>query len=139
MHRFFNRCNYDRMFKNRLKIKNNIMNNYFPAILLLISILTSCEYDKEDELYPTLACDTVNVTYSKNIEEIISNSCATSACHVAGTGRHIYNSYTDIKSDVDNGTVLDKVITKKTMPPGATLSECEYKLIDEWLKQGAKE
>lgn len=109
-------------------------------IIILIAFLltTSCTYKNEEDLYSN-ECDTINVTYAENIDQIISNSCSVSNCHVAGTGRHIYDSYSSLKSDVDNGTILDKVITNKTMPPGGNLSECDLEMIDEWIKQGAKE
>lgn len=123
-----------------MELKTTKINNMKNYALILISILflSSCYNDSEEDLYG-LACETENMTYAENIEKIINNSCATSGCHVSGTGRHIYDSYSNLKLDIDNGTILDKVITNKTMPPGGTLSDCDYKMIDEWLKQGAKE
>ena len=113
------------------------MMKFIPIILLTI-FLTSCYNDNEEELYG-LECDTKDLTYSKNIEKIISTSCAISGCHVVGNGRSIYDSYANLKKDVDNGTVLAKVITNKSMPPAGSLSECDYSMIEEWIKQGAKE
>lgn len=107
-------------------------------ILIVVTFLSSCYYDKEEELYGN-DCDTTSVTYANKTEKIIAESCATAGCHVAGTGRHIYDSYTSVKADVDNGTILAKVINDKTMPPGTKLSDCDFETIKAWLDQGAIE
>lgn len=56
-------------------------------ILGLCSVLTSCYYDKEDQLYPAenvVACDTTNITYTAVMKSFFDTRCATSACHQPG-------------------------------------------------------
>lgn len=55
--------------------------------LLILSILTSCYYDNEEDLYPavnTVACDTSVVTYAGTIKYFLDNKCATPGCHTPG-------------------------------------------------------
>ncbi len=113
-------------------MKNNLI------IILLSLLISSCYYDNEEELYGK-DCDTTSLTYSADVEKIISKSCAVAGCHVAGTGRHIYETFAIVQQDVNNGTILERVITNKNMPPAGGLSECELKTIEEWINQGANE
>lgn len=112
--------------------------NRILAISLMIIGLSSCYYDNQEDLYG-IECDTENLTYSNQMEKVIAQSCATTGCHVSGTGNVIYDSYGSVKNSIDNGTILDRVINKKDMPPSEALSDCNYSLINEWIKQGAKE
>lgn len=114
------------------------MKKIFPILLFLLTT-SSCYYDKEEDLYGINDCNTENLTYSNNIEKIMSTSCAVSGCHVTGTQLNSYETYSVLKQDVDNGTILARVINDKTMPPGTPLEECDFKTIDNWIKQGAKE
>lgn len=113
------------------------MNKIF-SFLICSMFLSSCYYDNQEDLYG-IECDTSNLTYSNQMEKIIAESCATTGCHVSGNGIVIYDSYGSVKNGVDNGTIIDRVINKKNMPPSGTMSDCNYSLINEWIKQGAKE
>lgn len=106
--------------------------------ILVIVLLSSCYYDNQEDLYG-LECDTENLTYAANLEKVISESCATTGCHVAGNGLPVYDTYIAVKAGVDNGTIMDRVITKKNMPPSGALSDCNISLIKEWIAQGAKQ
>jgi len=127
-----NGCSFNRMYTNKIKIMKNLI-----LISLSIFLLSACTSHNEEELYGSL-CETENLSYASDIEEIIQTSCATAGCHVAGTGRNVYDSYDNLKLDVDNGTVLAKVITDATMPPGG-IDDCYYEKIKIWLDEGAKE
>ena len=113
------------------------MKKIFVITLILIGF-SSCYYDKQENLYG-IECDTKDLTYSNQMEKVISQSCATTSCHVAGNGIPIYDSYGSVMNGVDNGTIMDRVITKKNMPPSGALSDCDYNLIKEWIAQGSKE
>ena len=81
--------------------------------------LTSCFYDNVEELYPNAdaSCDTLSVGFSSGISEIIYQSCATTNCHVAGTGRVLLTNYTEIKATIDNGLFVQRAIMHKTCLP----------------------
>lgn len=108
--------------------------------LVIISVLiTSCQYDNEEELYPDVECDTVNVSYAEDIEPIIDNSCATSGCHVdGGTGNGSFKNYTRVKAKVDNGSMRQRVVVTQDMPPDPeSLTACQINKIDAWIDAGA--
>ena len=82
----------------------------FPALLVSLS---SCYYDNEEDLYGTTACETTNLTYAANVEKIMIQSCAVTGCHKVGSGLIPLETYTQVKTYVDNGILFDRVITKK--------------------------
>ena len=107
--------------------------------LLFLCLFNSCYYDNEEELYPNDApCDTAAVSYSVQIKPIISNSCAVSGCHVSGgTAGFNLQTYSEIKSKVDDGSFMDRVIVQQNMPPNEDLSSCELEQLKTWLNEGA--
>ena len=116
------------------------------CLLIIVSIgfcffLTGgCEYNAEEELYPNTTCDTVNVSFEKDIEPIIENNCAISGCHVAGSGAGgIYNNYNRIKAKVDNGSLHERVVVQQNMPPPdkGAITDCQIDKMDAWINQGA--
>jgi len=107
--------------------------------LMFICFFSSCYYDNEEELYPNaIPCDTAAVTFSDNIEPIISASCAIPSCHVPiGSANGVFQSYSGIKSKVDNGSFMDRVIIQQDMPPNGDLSSCEIEQLKIWIDEGA--
>ena len=110
-------------------------------ILLIVSVLSislsSCYYDNVIELYPNAECDTLNVGFSSGISEIIYQSCATTGCHVAGTGRVLLTNYAEVKLTIDNGQFVQRAINARDMPPEGPLSSCEIKKLTAWINNGA--
>ena len=47
--------------------------------LLLALLIGSCYYDVEEELYPSLECDTADITYTADVLPIIEGNCF--SCH----------------------------------------------------------
>ena len=109
------------------------------ALGLLLVIASSCYYDNVETLYPNadVNCDTVNVTFTHVASEIIYQSCATTGCHVAGTGRVLLTNYTEIKSTIDNGLFVQRTIYAQDMPPQGPLSACNIKKLNAWINNGA--
>jgi len=115
----------------------NIRNILGVGILCIA--LSSCYYDNVEELYPyaDANCDTLNVGFSSGISEIIYQSCATTNCHVAGTGRVLLTNYTEVKATIDNGLFVQRAIYAQDMPPQGPLSSCNIKKITAWINNGA--
>lgn len=110
------------------------------GVTFFLFITTGCEYNNEEELYPSIECDTLNVSYAEDIEPIIENDCATSGCHVAGgTGNGRFDNYQRVKAKVDNGSMRKRVVENKDMPPPdeEPLTSCQIDKIDAWLDAGA--
>ena len=113
------------------------INSLFVGIGLCL-LVTSCYYDKEDELYGTNNCDTSLVSFSNDILPIINNSCATVGCHVQGGGGvGIFENHTQIKSKVDDGSFNQRVVVQQDMPPSSPLSDCQIAHIQQWIIEGA--
>lgn len=82
------------------------------------------------------ACD--SISFATHIEPIFTTSCAVSSgCHGSGTGLSEFTSYANIKTAVDAGTIKDRVLVRKDMPPGGSLSDQKLQFIQCWLDAGA--
>ena len=117
------------------------MNNrviYIVCIAIAV-FAQSCYYDNEEYLYPAEpVCDTMDVSFSNDIMPIIQGNCSISGCHVAGgSGNGIFEGYAGVKAKVDNGSLHQRVVVDKNMPPNAPLNECQIAQIDSWINAGA--
>ena len=110
-------------------------------IILLAFIVSSCYNDKRENLNPQLptndntsVCDTTSVTYTKDIQPILSLSCT--GCHGNGSANHSLNSFSDAKSE--NDKVIQK-ISDGSMPQNSSpLSTCKINKFKAWKNQGYK-
>ena len=109
------------------------------ALSLLLVFASSCYYDNAETLYPyaDANCDTINVPFTPVASEIIYQSCATTGCHVAGTGRVLLTNYTEIKATIDNGLFVQRTFYAQDMPPQGPLSACNIKKLKAWIDNGA--
>ncbi len=121
------------------------------ALLIILSIfavaIQSCYYDNAEELYPAITdgCDTTNVTYSNNIQNIISSRCY--GCH-SNTSYSDYGGgvalegYDNIKISADNGGLIGTITHNPdytAMPKGSSkMDDCKINQIKTWVAQGAK-
>lgn len=115
----------------------------YSIFFILLLSLEACYYDKEDELYEYYNlhnnCNTVStVKYSVHIQPIIKGNCAISGCHTAGgSGNGIFDNYAGIKAKVDNGSLRQRVVVDKSMPPSQALNNCQIQLINAWIDAAA--
>lgn len=113
------------------------------ALGLFLFGLSSCYYDNEEELYEeyyaSQTCDTIAVSYDESIKPIIESSCNDAACHVpGGTGNGLFVNYAGVKDKVDNGSMRERVVELRNMPPNEPLNACQISLFKAWLDQGAQ-
>ncbi len=106
----------------------------FSAILT--GVLSSCE---SDEIPPapviTGACDTVNVSYSKNIQPYFDANCA---CHLSGNpGGVQLNNYAGAKQSVDGGTLVPSISPGGSMVSYMSADTCTPRQIRAWAAKGA--
>lgn len=109
-------------------------------LLLLVVIINSCYYDKEELLYGANRCDTSAVKYSVQITSIINSSCI--SCHggtAANGGGIRLGTYAEIKAFADNGSLLNAVTrTSNPMPKGGPrLTDCRIAELRIWIQNGA--
>lgn len=112
-------------------------------VVCIISAFVGCAYDKKELIYPTVTCDTTNVTYTDVIEPLVRQRCY--SCH-AGPGGGIsgtsLDSYDDLKTVASFGEVVHRITTtdpSEMMPKGGPrLSDCEISKITTWVNNGYK-
>lgn len=105
--------------------------------MFIILCLSSCEYDSEEELYGKVDCNTEDVTFSKTIEPLIVGNCSIEGCHVPGNGRFLLRNYSEIKENVDNGSVGRHIFEFRDMPPTGPLPQCDIDQLAAWIDAGA--
>lgn len=102
--------------------------------------MDGCYYDKHEFLYP-ITCDSVNVTYSRSINPILTANCT--GCHSGNNAPNnvMLDNYTGVKIRAANGLLLG-VVTHTPgfaqMPKNANkLSDCNIAIIRKWIDDGA--
>ncbi len=107
-------------------------------LCFLTLFLIHCSYKEEKDLIKPGAekCDTSEVKFSSSIRPLINNHCI--VCHQAGgTGNGDFSTYAGIKAKVDNGSLRNRTLVTKDMPPSGGLSACELQQLQYWLNEGA--
>lgn len=114
------------------------------ALLLISSvIISSCYYDKMEELKPgsiTNPCDaTLAATYDASIQLIMNLNCV--SCHDSKTrsGNVILATYDDVRTIATNGLLVNVIERKpgyQAMPPSQALSACQIEKIKTWIQNG---
>jgi hypothetical protein len=110
----------------------------------IILFLSSCYYDNSAELYPGAAlqnCDTIAVSYTKNIEPLFRSNCGTNnSCHSASiaNGNVILDNYASA-SQVDSQlliAVIEHAPGFTPMPPTGKMSDCGIQQVKLWIQNG---
>ncbi|MBL7904526.1 MAG: hypothetical protein JNL22_05845 [Bacteroidales bacterium] len=115
------------------------------ALLVALTVaVSSCYYDKEEELYPQIPgseCDTTNVSYAQFVAPLMATNC--NGCHseAAPSGNVVTSTYEGLKISVNSGQ-FRKAINHESgasaMPQGGNkLPACELLKIDAWIASGA--
>jgi hypothetical protein len=124
------------------------MTRYFVlAILVIVGLLTlipqSCVNNNELDLYGIQECDTTNITWDSKISAIFEKNCV--ICHGAevsynGVRHDSYASEMVVVNDGRLRGVVNHLDGFSKMPKDRDmLPECELKLINMWLDNGAPE
>ena len=124
---------------NIISMKKNI-SKYFLSALVALSF-SSCYYDNEEELYPSvISCDTITVTYSNSVVPILTASC--NGCHSSSSaqGGIILDTYAKASQYANSG-LLYGVISHTSGSPmpkgGAKIDDCSIAKIKKWAAAGA--
>jgi hypothetical protein len=110
-------------------------------VLLYAIVVTGCNYDKFEELYPHTSsvnpCDTsVASTYHLSIKYILAGNCI--SCHSTNmaTGGVILDTYEGALEQAKKGTLMGAVLHKggyQPMPPGSSLPQCQIEKLQQWM------
>ncbi len=101
-----------------------------PLVILLVQ---ACKKDD----YKNLDCGKTPSTYQADIRPIIESNCLSSGCHNSGSINGDFTSYAGLKGKANNGSLNKRVLDKKDMPSGGSLSLDQRKKIKCWLNNGA--
>lgn len=121
-----------------MKIK--IIRSWFWVFLGSL-LLQACAYHVEEDLYPTVECQTTEMSYSVDIVPIISNHCY--SCHdMANNFANItLEGHMEILEYALDGSLLGSIkheVSYSPMPKNqAQLIECEIEKIEAWINDGA--
>lgn len=82
-------------------------------------------------------CD--KITYSKDIDPIIKNSCAITGCHVSNGPYPDLTTFQGVKESADNGDLKKRMIDGNPgfMPSSGKLPDAELEKVSCWLNAGA--
>jgi hypothetical protein len=114
----------------------------FAIILLFASLLSSCYYDNGDDLMTSTSdCDTINMTYTQDIEPIMNNSCV--GCHSgsAPSASISLSNYNEVKAQATNGNlmgVINHAAGYSPMPKNSPkMDDCTISKIQAWINNGS--
>jgi hypothetical protein len=116
---------------------------YFVTIVTIIIVVSSCFYDNEEALYPSLnsTCDTTNVTYSGKVVPILANNCL--SCHSNATaasagGNIALENFADVSSQAASiSAAINHTGPLSPMPKnGSKLKACLISTFDIWVRNG---
>jgi hypothetical protein len=105
---------------------------FIAAFLLLCFCFSSCYYDSKEVLYPNFKCDTINVTYNKNIAVIMDSYCT--GCHSGSNpqGSVSLTTYEEVKTQEPFIDAAIKHTGSKPMPPGGKIDDCSLSQWNIW-------
>ncbi len=113
----------------------------FTILVYVLMSSQSCYYDKEEELYPLVVCDTSAVTFSNDILPIMNASC--NGCHstASALGGIVLDNYGSVNTQALSGNLYNSVAQingVSPMPKGGTkLDNCKINKIRIWIAAGA--
>ena len=130
------------------KIKNISWLGAIVVVGAIAGVINSCSYDKGQEPTPVSQCDTVQYTYTANIEAIFQGNCALSGCHDAltGIGGVQLTTYQEVKNKIDDGRITARMLdgVGGYMPPdpplsGGKLPDSTLAKVQQWINEGTCE
>ena len=126
------------MLKTTKRLKILVRLTVFVSIILFV---TSCYYDKYDEVYPgnyqRIKCDSSG-SYSKSVSRVFLVNCI--GCHnkSVNNGGIILDNYNGAFYAARSGKLMQSVDgNPPIMPPGSNLDSCSIKALKNWIQLGA--
>lgn len=108
-----------------------------------IVLLSSCYYDKEEDIFPSTGnCDVSAVTYANTVLPLLQNSGCL-GCHSgsAPSGNISLSGYNNVKVVAQNGKLFGVINHSPGFSPmpqgGSKMSSCSINRIKAWIDAGA--
>lgn len=111
------------------------------VLFAIVISFSSCYYDVEEELYPSIECATLDMSYQSDILPILMADCY--ACHSASAnfGNVTIEGYDALVRYANDGSLLGVIKHASGYSPmpkgGAKLLDCEIAKIETWINDGA--
>jgi hypothetical protein len=116
------------------------------AIFLMLILVDSCTSVKKDLILPEGCSDTLNITYSVTVVNILQGSCYTCHTGVNSSSGYDLTDYPTLKKFALNGILLANITHSGApgshpmpTPPLPKLDTCEIYKIQLWVEAGAPE
>ena len=113
-------------------------------ITTMMTMISSCYYDKEELLYPGsvsgVCTDTTATSYSKKVIPVFQQYCY--SCHTGSfpSGNILMGTYTADKTVAQSGKLYGSISHTSGYAPmpqgGGTLSSCQIAAIKQWIDGG---
>ncbi len=134
----------------------NKKNNYRYALLLILLgiICQVCTYRNLEDIRPSCSETIVDtVSFSRDIQPILTANCSRSGCHSGNDPEADFNleasvayaqllepgsGYVDTINPKISVVYSALVSRSQPMPPTGRLDQCSIDLIEKWMKQKAK-
>lgn len=114
---------------------------YLSLAIIALVLLAGCYYDVEEELYPSIECDTIDMSYQNDILPIIQDNCYRCHDQANNFGNVTLEGYDNLKTYVNNGKLLGAIKHEagfSFMPRNeAPLLDCQIAKIEQWINKGA--
>lgn len=109
--------------------------------LIVIACYTGCYYDTEEELYPTLECNTLDMSYEQDVLPILQNRCYQCHDQANNQGNVTLEGYDNLILRVNSGRFLGAIKRESGFSPmpknEPALPACEIAKIEQWVNDGA--
>jgi uncharacterized membrane protein len=110
-------------------------------ITLALLLLNGCYYDVEEEIYPTIDCSVLDMSYLADILPILTSNCYTCHSAAANFGNITLEGHDQLLRYVDDSTLLGAIKHEAGFSPmpqnRAQILQCEIEKIEAWIQQGA--
>ena len=113
------------------------------GVITILAGLNSCSKDQEVlTLDPPPNCDSTEISYQRDIVDIMNSSCSYSPCHVPGNGNYDFTKYEVLADRIRSGRLEERILLPPEsplhMPQGFTMDECRLYKLRLWIHQGFK-
>ena len=117
------------------------MNRILFAFLMISTLVSSCFYDSEENLYPNNDCFTESVSFLYDIKPIFEASCFKCHSAAANLGNVNLSTHTAVIKYSVNGSLVGSVKHVAgfvKMPEGAPkMDVCKISKIETWVQAGS--
>ena len=107
------------------------------SLFFLLLTISLFQFSCEKENSTISDCDDAPASFTTDVAPILNSSCNTTGCHNSGNENGDFTTYSGIKVKANDGSLMNTVITNKTMPLASTLTEEQLNKFKCWLDSNA--